>query len=79
MEWEYAVQKVDMSGLFAQGAFDPNEVGKMLNWYGGQGWELASTFPTASGHGGTMSVGFVFKRPKVVAPPVQPRGQEDPV
>jgi hypothetical protein len=73
MEWEYVVNNVDIGGFISTGAFDPKSITEMLNWYGAQHWELVSTFTTAHNGGGTMHIGFVFKRPRaaVTPPPVQ--------
>lgn len=77
MNWEYITHNVELGGVFATGAFDAKALTDILNWFGGQQWELVSTFTTAGGNGGTMHIGFIFKRPRQVpqAPPVQtPQG-----
>jgi hypothetical protein len=70
MQWEYFVHTLGTGGLFTTGNFSGPEVSRMLNWYAGQGWEFVSNFSAAAGNGGTISIGFIFKRPK--QPGLQP-------
>jgi hypothetical protein len=75
MLWQYYVHTLDTGGIFMPGNFQGQEVTKLLNWYGQQGWELVSTFQTAQNNGGTIAVAFIFKRPAtdvdVTPPPVR--------
>jgi hypothetical protein len=64
MDWEYFVHILDLRGLFTSNAINGTEVSEMLNWYGSQGWEFHSSFTSAGGHGVTVSIGFIFKRPR---------------
>jgi len=67
MEWEYVTHNVDLGGFFSTGAFDTKSLTEILNWFGGQHWELVSTFTTTHNSGGTMHIGFIFKRPRAPA------------
>lgn len=61
--WQYLSQNIGVSGL--AGNVDPKLMNETLNWYGSQGWELVSAFPTAALHGDTGLVVLIFKRPFV--------------
>jgi hypothetical protein len=63
MRWEYYVHTIAAGGVFSQGNVNPVELVNILNFYGGQGWELVSAFDTNSGHGGTRLIVLTFKRP----------------
>ncbi len=69
MEWEYITHKIDIGGFVSTGDFDANAFTTILNWYGTQHWELVSSFTTTHNHGGTMHIGFIFKRPRIVPAP----------
>jgi len=72
MEWEYFTHSIDIGGVFSTGEINAPEVTRILNWYGGQGWELVNTFGTAYNNGGTRHIAFIFKRPKPQAGSVPP-------
>jgi Domain of unknown function (DUF4177) len=73
MDWEYVTHQIDIGGFVSTGAFDTKSMTDILNWYGAQRWELVSAFTTAHNNGGTMHIGFIFKRPRQATgmPPVQ--------
>ncbi|MDB5331281.1 MAG: hypothetical protein JWP03_2432 [Phycisphaerales bacterium] len=63
--WDYIAQSLEVSRFFSNGAIDPKLLNDTLNWYGGQGWELVSTFDTATHSGITSTVVLIFKRPRM--------------
>jgi hypothetical protein len=76
MQWEYVVHTLNVTGFFTSGHVNPQELQHVLNHYGYQGWELATSFDTSSGQGGSRLVVLTFKRPlvaPVVPPPVPTR------
>ena len=81
MQWEYFTHDIKIGQIDTMGEFNAKSVTEILNWYGSQGWELVSSFPSAHYDGGTTHLGFIFKRQKAApsgnqsdaasAPPVQ--------
>ena len=64
MRWEYFTHKIDVSGWFIDGEVDEMKLTAVLSQFGSEGWELVSSFATASGGGGSNNLVFIFKRPK---------------
>jgi hypothetical protein len=65
MQWQYHIVAVDtLGGLGAsRSGYDAAVVQEHLNALGRDGWELASSFPTAAMDGWTRSISLIFKRP----------------
>ena len=74
MLWEYRIDTVAAGGLFVTGDVDQKATSERLNAFGGQGWELVSSYPTTYANGGSHLLVFIYKRPKTdpVIPPVAP-------
>lgn len=64
MHWEYTVDAYPIGGPLCSGTVDPTIATEKLNEFGAKGWELVSSYPTASGNGGTKMLVFVYKRPR---------------
>lgn len=62
MRWEYKAVSLGTTG-FIGGELDEEAFNVLLNRYGGEGWELVSTFDTNKAGGTTRDVVAVFKRP----------------
>jgi hypothetical protein len=70
MTWEYFTHVIPSRGMFTSG-FDAAELSNALNWYGGQGWELVSTFVSAT-NGYSNHLTLIFKRPGTIAAAAAP-------
>lgn len=67
MQWEYKIIEPKLKGQFLKKGWKTEEVEKMLNEMGENGWELVNITPIALqiGWGSeTSSVYFIFKRQK---------------
>ena len=64
MKWEYKTLKFFTKGIFGGGKVDEMELGGVLNQFGSDGWELASSFVTAEGMGNTREIILIMKRQK---------------
>lgn len=63
MKWEYKTIKIGVVGFFKGVDFNENEVTENMNKLGRVGWELVSSFDTNEGHGNTLHIVLIFKRP----------------
>jgi hypothetical protein len=61
MQWEYKTIKLGTTG-FLGGKFEVEELDKLLNELGSQGWDLAAAFDTNKTNGETRDVVVIFKR-----------------
>jgi hypothetical protein len=81
MQWQYHIVTVDTLGGVGAGrsGYDAAVVQEHLNALGRDGWELASSFPTAAMDGLTRSVSLIFKRAISLRPAIgAPPGREIP-
>ena len=60
--WEYWTLKVEAQGLFGGNA-DENELDRLLNDAGRQGWELVTALDTTRWIEKAQQMLFTFKRP----------------
>ncbi len=61
MQWEYKTLKHKTKGIFG-GKFEENELDRLLNGLGTEGWELVNAFGTNEGYGSTREVVLIMKR-----------------
>ena len=62
VQWEYKSVKLRLRG-FLGGKIDQEELERMLNDCGAEGWELVSALSTALYQGRTQDAALIFKRP----------------
>jgi Domain of unknown function (DUF4177) len=63
MKWEYKTVKIGAVSLWKGVDFKEDEVNEYMNKLGRLGWELISAFDTNEGHGNTLHIVLIFKRP----------------
>ncbi|MEM9418508.1 MAG: DUF4177 domain-containing protein [Planctomycetota bacterium] len=62
MQWEYITLKYKATG-FMGGKVDEDDISRLLNLHGRDGWELVSTMDTNMADGQTRYLLFYLKRP----------------
>ena len=61
--WEYKSITMDVAGWFGPDV-EPEQMDRVLDANGAEGWELVSAFDVNAGHGRTTSIVMLFKRPR---------------
>jgi hypothetical protein len=61
--WEYQTVQLDVEGFFRPHV-DEESVSYQLNQLGAQGWELVSAFDLNRGHGRSVEIVAMLKRPR---------------
>jgi hypothetical protein len=61
--WEYKSLQMDVAGWLGPDV-DPEQIDRVLDANGAEGWELVSAFDENRGQGRTTALVFLFKRPR---------------
>ena len=61
--WEYKSLQMDVAGWLGPDV-DPEQIDRVLDANGAEGWELVSAFDVNRGQGRTTALVFLFKRPR---------------